>query len=140
MGNSKSEWSEYERRDVMLSDDKLVSACRTLQPTEFTATILKDWRPAVSVDRDDDETDTENDDDHEGSQELDEESLSEEEDEDVDGFVVKSYAAASTNGVPSAAAPVLGGRKKPDVELHDNEDLGFPTIVVNFKKQKKHKS
>ncbi|KAE9245625.1 hypothetical protein PF004_g5156 [Phytophthora fragariae] len=133
---AESVWSEYERRDVMLSDDKLVSACRTLQSSELTATILRDWRPAVSIDRDDDETDSESDDDHEGSQEFDEESLSEEEDED-DGFVVRSYAAASASGT---AVPVLGGRKTPAVALQHNEDLGFPTIVVNFKKHKKHKS
>ncbi|KAE9045202.1 hypothetical protein PR002_g2363 [Phytophthora rubi] len=133
---AESVWSEYERQDVMLSDDKLVSACRTLQSSELTATILRDWRPAVSIDRDDDETDSENDDDHEGSQEFDEESLSEEEDED-DGFVVRSYAAASASGT---AVPVLGGRKTPAVALQHNEDLGFPTIVVNFKKHKRHKS
>ncbi|KAG6582784.1 uncharacterized protein IUM83_17261 [Phytophthora cinnamomi] len=134
---TESAWCDCERRDVMLSDDKLVSACRTLQENEFTATLLKDWRPAVSIDRDDDDTDIENDGDQEGSQELDEEPLSEEEDEDADGFIVKSYA---TNGVPSAAVSVLSGRKKPALELRNNGDLGFPTIVVNFKKQKKQKS
>ncbi|KAF1778805.1 hypothetical protein GQ600_6197 [Phytophthora cactorum] len=116
--SADSVWSDYEHRDVMLSDDKLVSACRTLQAKELTATLFKDWRPALSIDNDDDETDLEDD---EELDELDEESLSEEEDDGADSFVVK--------------------KKQLAVELQDNEDLGFPTIVVNFKKQKKtHKS
>lgn len=137
--STESVWGDYEHRDVMLSDDKLVSACRTLQATELTATLLKDWRPAVSMDKDDDDTDLEDDDELEGSHELDEESLSEEDVDGADGFAVRSYATASVNRMQSSA--VLSGRKKPAVELQDNEDLGFPTIVVNFKKQKKtHKS
>ncbi|ETL83323.1 hypothetical protein L917_16719 [Phytophthora nicotianae] len=127
--SAESIWSDYEHRDVMLSDDKLVSACRTLQAKELTAALLKDWRPALSMDNDDDETDLEDD---EELEELDEDSLSEEEGDGADGFVVKSYAL---NG------KVVTGRKKSAVGLQDNEDLGFPTIVVNFKKQKKtHKS
>ncbi|KAG3109677.1 hypothetical protein PI124_g10934 [Phytophthora idaei] len=133
--SADSVWSDYEHRDVMLSDDKLVSACRTLQAKELTATLFKDWRPALSIDNDDDETDLEDD---EELDELDEESLSEEEDDGADGFVVKSYATATSNRKP---VPGLTGRKQLAVELQDNEDLGFPTIVVNFKKQKKtHKS
>ncbi|KAG6972184.1 hypothetical protein JG688_00004091 [Phytophthora aleatoria] len=133
--SADSVWSDYEHRDVMLSDDKLVSACRTLQAKELTATLFKDWRPALSIDNDDDETDLEDD---EELDELDKESLSEEEDDGADGFVVKSYATATSNRKP---VPGLTGRKQLAVELQDNEDLGFPTIVVNFKKQKKtHKS
>ncbi|KAG6965540.1 hypothetical protein JG687_00005394 [Phytophthora cactorum] len=133
--SADSVWSDYEHRDVMLSDDKLVSACRTLQAKELTATLFKDWRPALSIDNDDDETDLEDD---EELDELDEESLSEEEDDGADSFVVKSYATATSNRKP---VPGLTGRKQLAVELQDNEDLGFPTIVVNFKKQKKtHKS
>ncbi|KAG7388302.1 hypothetical protein PHYPSEUDO_012828 [Phytophthora pseudosyringae] len=133
--SAQSVWSDYEHRDVMLSDDKLVSACRTLQAKEFTATLLKDWRPAVSIDNDDDETDLEDD---EEQDEFDDESLSEDEADRAGGFVVKSYAAASANRAQSSS---VTGRKKAAVELQDNEDLGFPTIVVNFKKQKKtHKS
>ncbi|KAL3662480.1 hypothetical protein V7S43_012335 [Phytophthora oleae] len=130
-GSAESVWKDFEHRGVMLSDDKLVSACRTLQAKELTATLLKDWRPALLFDNDDTETDL----DEEEEEELEEESLSEEEDDGADGFVVKSYGAAST--IRKQASATLTGRKKPAVELQDNEDLGFPTIVVNFKKQKK---
>ncbi|EEY59543.1 uncharacterized protein PITG_12112 [Phytophthora infestans T30-4] len=106
-GAAESVWSDHEHQDVMLSDDKLVSACRTLHGEELTAALLRDWRPALSMDNDDDETDLQED---KEIAELDEESL-----------------LVSTRT----------GRKKPTVELQDNEDLGFPTIVVNFKKQKK---
>ncbi|CAI5717776.1 unnamed protein product [Peronospora destructor] len=124
-------WGEYEHRDVMLSADKLVSACRTLQATELTSSLLKDWRPCVSVDTGDDETDLDDDEDLADNQDVDEESLSEDED---DEFVVRSYETTNRT-------PLLSGRKKPAVELQDNEDLGFPTIFVDFKKQKKtHKS
>ncbi|GMF31832.1 unnamed protein product [Phytophthora fragariaefolia] len=133
---SESILSSYERRDVMLSDDRLVSACRTLQPNELRSMTLKDWRLAVSVGRDDDETDIEYDDD----QEVDEELLSEDEDDDADGFVVKSCATTPENGASGIAGSVLTGRKKQAVELQDNEDMGFPTIMVNFKKQKRHMS
>jgi hypothetical protein len=132
---TESVWGDSEHRDVMLSDEKLVAACRSLQAGELTATPLKDWRPALSSDRDDDETDSDEDE-LEGSQELDEESLFDE-DEETEGFAVKSFATTSA----SRARSSVSGRKKPAMELQDNEDLGFPTIVVNFKKQKKiHKS
>ncbi|CAI5709659.1 unnamed protein product [Peronospora farinosa] len=120
-------WGDYEHRDVMLSADKLVSACRTLQATELTSTLLKDWRPCVLIDTEDDETDFDDDEDLADSQDVDEESLSEDED---DGFVVRSYETTNRT-------PLLSGRKKPAVELQDNGDLGFPTIFVDFKKQKK---
>eukprot|EP00644_Phytophthora_capsici_P001092 jgi/Phyca11/571795/estExt2_Genewise1.C_PHYCAscaffold_430340 len=104
---AESVWKDVEYRDVMLSDDKLVAACRTLQVKELTATLLKDWRPALSFGNDDSDTDLD---------EEEEENLEEEE-------------------------SLLTGRKKPAVELQDNEEFGFPTIVVNFKKHKKaHKT
>lgn len=116
-------WSGFEHRNIMLSDDKLVSACRTLQAKELTATVLKDWRPAIDNDADDSDYDEDD-----GSEDLDEDTLSEEEDDDDGdgGFAVQSFARDST-----------GSRKKPAEELQDNEELGFPTIVVNFKRQKK---
>ncbi|KAI9922562.1 hypothetical protein PsorP6_000095 [Peronosclerospora sorghi] len=124
--SAESVWNDYEYRDVMLSDDKLVSACRSLQPTELTASMLKDWRPAVSAAIDNDETDFD-DEEFAGDEEVDEESLSED-----DGFAVKSYATTSAGHASSASS-----QKHPMVELQDNEDLGFPTIVFNFKKQKR---
>ncbi|KAK1930534.1 hypothetical protein P3T76_013856 [Phytophthora citrophthora] len=133
--STESVWKDFERRGVMLSDDKLVSACRTLQVKELTAALLKDWRPALSFGNDDSDTDL----DEEDEENLEEEYLSEEEDDSSDGFVVKSYATAST--IRKQTSVTLSGRKKPAIELQDNEDLGFPTIVVNFKKQKKsHKT
>ncbi|CAH0476748.1 unnamed protein product [Peronospora belbahrii] len=124
-------WSDYEHCDVMLSDDKLVSACRTLQETEITATLLRDWRPSVSVDTDGDETDLDDEEVLADTKEVDEELLSEDDD---DEFVVRSYGTMNRTTLSS-------GCKKAAVELQDNEDLGFPAIVVNFKKHKKtHKS
>ncbi|KAI9999321.1 hypothetical protein PInf_004146 [Phytophthora infestans] len=84
-GAAESVWSDHEHQDVMLSDDKLVSACRTLHGEELTAALLRDWRPALSMDNDDDETDLQED---KEIAELDEESLSEEEDDGSDGFAV----------------------------------------------------
>ncbi|KAH7491933.1 uncharacterized protein KRP23_849 [Phytophthora ramorum] len=134
---AESIWGDYEPRDVMLSDDKLVSACRTLQAEDLTVALLRDWRPALSIDDDGDDTDLENEDEQGGSQELDEESLSDDEDNHDNGFIVKSYGTTSSR-MNSSATSVLTGRKKPAVELQDNEALGFPTIVVNFKKHKKN--
>uniref|UniRef100_M4BV19 Uncharacterized protein n=1 Tax=Hyaloperonospora arabidopsidis (strain Emoy2) TaxID=559515 RepID=M4BV19_HYAAE len=122
-------WGNIKHRDVMLSGDKLVRACRTLQTKELTSALLKDWRPAVPADTYDDETDDDDEGELAGTQEVDEESVSEEED---DGFVVRSDMTTSTN--PRA---LLGDHKNLAVGLQDNGDLGFPTIVVNFKKQKK---
>ena len=123
-------WSNYEH-DVMLSADKLVSACRTLQATELTSSLLRDWRTCVSVDTEDDETDFDDDEELADNQDVDEESLFEDED---DGFAVRSYETTNRT-------PLFSGRKKTAVELQDNDDLGFPTIFVDFKKQKKtHKS
>ena len=122
-------WGNIKHRDVMLSGDKLVRACRTLQTKELTSALLKDWRPAVPADTYDDETDDDDEGELASTQEVDEESVSEEED---DGFVVRSDMTTSTN--PRA---LLGDHKNLAVGLQDNGDLGFPTIVVNFKKQKK---
>ncbi|KAG7399443.1 hypothetical protein PHYBOEH_008815 [Phytophthora boehmeriae] len=140
--NARDEWKSGERfwngldyRGVMLTDDQLVSACRTLQVEELTPTLLKDWRPVV--DKGDSESDY---DDEEGKadiQELEEDLLSEDDDDGIDGFAVKSYATDSVNCELNPAMSMPGGRKKPAVELLDNEDVGFPTIVVNFKKHKK---
>ncbi|RLN98818.1 hypothetical protein BBJ28_00001420 [Nothophytophthora sp. Chile5] len=142
---AKAEWErtdsafgDYDQRDAMLSDDELVAACRTLQVEELTAALLKDWRPEVSSDRDEDESDYEDEDELDGSQELDEDSASEDEDDGVDGFTVQSsQALRPANGSGIGSVAVLDGRKQPTVELQENEDLGFSTIVVNFKKQKK---
>lgn len=117
--------SDFEHRDVMLSDDNLVSACQTLQAKELTTAVLKDWRIAWSIENDDVETDFEDD---EEIDEHDEESLSEEEN---NGFLVKSYASKQSEAESTLSGKNSGGK------LHNNEDLGFPTIVVNFKKQKK---
>ncbi|RLN91717.1 hypothetical protein BBJ28_00005829 [Nothophytophthora sp. Chile5] len=135
-----SVWGDYDQRDAMLSDDELVAACRTLQVEELTAALLKAWRPEVSSDKDNGESDYEDEDEDEldGSQELDEDSASEDEDDGVDGFAVQSSQAPRTaNGSGVGSVAVLDGRRQPTVELQENEDLGFSTIVVNFKKQKK---
>ncbi|KAG2519633.1 hypothetical protein BBI17_007901 [Phytophthora kernoviae] len=128
-------WNRLEHRGVMLSDDQLVSACRTLQVKELTATLLKDWHPII--DKGDSESDYYDDEDEADIQELEEDLLSEDEDDGIDGFVVKSHATGSANHEQDPAVSRLSGRKKTAVELQDNEDLGFPTIVVNFKKHKK---
>lgn len=128
--SAKNVSGNSEHRDAMLSDEKLVCACRSLQAEEFKATLLRDWRPAVSAESDDDEADEDDDEELAGSQEVDDESLSEDED---DGFVVRSdVTTTSTNRTALSSE-----HKKLAAGLQDNGDLGFPTIVVNFKKQKK---
>ncbi|TDH73388.1 hypothetical protein CCR75_006669 [Bremia lactucae] len=127
-----SVWSEYKHHEVMLSDVKLVAACRSLQEEELTTTLLKDWRTALPFDTDDIASDL---DDDEEVDELNEESLSEDED---DGFAVKSYASSIRE--KSAAGLELNESEQRVIKLHDNEDLGFPTIVVNYKKQKTTRS
>ncbi|KAL7686461.1 hypothetical protein Plhal304r1_c026g0086581 [Plasmopara halstedii] len=129
---AKNEWKDaesvrrnFEYRNVMLSDDKLISACRTLQTNELTTTLLKDWRIALSNDNDNDETDLEED---EESIYYEEDSLSEEED---GTFAVKSGTLKQNDALFNTSV-----MSRSVAELHDNEELGFPAIVVNFKNRK----